>query len=166
MAAGQVGRAGPRPPTRPARLRVATGFTLVELLVAIAIAGIVLAVAVPGYGEYVRRAARSDAQLVLQQAANHLERVYSECHSYTRRNAATVPPCGTAVAGLPDVLTRSPAGGTARYEIVLAVHEAQAYELRARPLWSGGDSCGEFILRSTGIRDVTGPSPKEQCWGR
>jgi type IV pilus assembly protein PilE len=159
-------RTAPHAVPTTVRLRHAAGFTLVELLAVIAIAGLVLALAVPSYGEYVRRAARSDAQLMLQQAANHLERLYSECHSYTRRDASTLPPCDTAVGGLPQALTRSPSAGKARYEIVLTVHEAHEYELRARPLVPGGDACGEFILRSTGVRDVSGEYPKDRCWGR
>lgn len=151
---------------RSARASRASGLTLVELLVAISIASIVLALAVPAYGEYLRRAARSEAQLVLLQAANHLERLYAECHSYTLRDASTVPPCDTAVGDLPSALSRAPVDGKQRYEIVLVVHEAQEYELRARPLWSDGDACGEFILLSTGERDVSGPKSKEACWGR
>lgn len=153
------------PPSRSRPAAAAAGFTLVEMLVTITVVAILAAVAVPGYTEYVRRAARADAQLVLQQAANHLERVYAECNSYVVRDASTVPPCTTATGALPDELARAPQSGTQRYSIVLQTVSAQAWELRAEPL-DAADRCGTFVLASTGARTVDGTLPVEQCWRR
>ena len=53
------------------------GFTLVELLVAIMIVGILSAVAVSSYQDYTLRAQRADAKAVLLQLASLLERNYT-----------------------------------------------------------------------------------------
>lgn len=147
------------------RRTVAHGFTLVEAMITVAILSVLLAVAVPGYREMIRSAARADAQLTLQMAANHLERLYAECNSYTRRDAGSTPPCTTVIAGLPASMTKSPAEGTARYNIVLQTHQAQSYELRAVPV-DATEPCGSLRLLSDGQRLVTGTRSAEQCWRR
>ena len=144
--------------------RRAAGFTLTELLLAVTIVGLVTAFAVPNYTDYVRRAARTDAQLVLQQAANHLERIYAECNSYTVRDASTTPPC-TATFSLPTDLQRSPIQGTKRYDISINARTAQSYELVATPL-NTTDGCGTYTLRSTGERLVSGALGVTACWRR
>ena len=141
------------------------GFTLLELMIAMVVIAIVAAVAIPSYGDYVRRAARSDAQLALLDAAQHLERIYTECNSYVLRDASTDPPCTTAFSALPAALTRAPKEGRQRYTIVIQALAAQAYTLRAVPLES--DACGSFQVLSNGVKTVVGASvPVEECWRR
>ena len=143
----------------------ARGFTLVEAMITVAILSLLLAIAVPSYRELIRSAARADAQLTLQMAANHLERLYAECNSYIRRNAGSTPPCTTVISGLPASMLQSPAEGTARYTISLHTHQAQAYEVRAVPV-DATEPCGTLRLLSDGQRLVTGTRPATECWRR
>ncbi len=58
------------------------GFTLIELLITIAIVGILAAIAVPGYGEFVRQSRRSAVKQVMTRAVNYLENCYTLNHTY------------------------------------------------------------------------------------
>jgi len=88
------------------------GFTLIELLVTVAIISILAAIAYPSYQSYVRRAQRAQARAVLQEAAQFMERFYTENHAYNQK------PDNTAVA-LPTSLQHSPKDGAAMYQINL-----------------------------------------------
>ena len=66
---------------RPSR-KPATGFTLIELLIAIAVVGILAAVALPSYQDYIRRGKRADGHTLLQNAAFAQERYRLNNASY------------------------------------------------------------------------------------
>jgi type IV pilus assembly protein PilE len=59
------------------------GFTLIELMIAIAIVGILSAVAYPSYTDYVTRSNRSEAQRELLRLANLQEQLFVDSRSYT-----------------------------------------------------------------------------------
>lgn len=73
------------------------GFTFIELILVLAILGILAAIAYPGYQNYITRARRSDGQMALLDLANRLERYYAEHHSY--KNAADVIRLNTSPEG-------------------------------------------------------------------
>jgi len=58
------------------------GFTLIELMIAVAILGIIAAIAYPSYLDQVRKSKRSDARSALMQAANRQERFYTTQYEY------------------------------------------------------------------------------------
>ena len=58
------------------------GFTLIELLITVAIIGILAAIAIPMYSDYVTRSRRADGQASLMQVAQELERCYTQFSSY------------------------------------------------------------------------------------
>src|SRR5215475_11979840 len=58
------------------------GMSLIELLVAMTILGILSAIAIPAYGSYVRKAKRADAKSLLTSSAQQLERCYTRLSSY------------------------------------------------------------------------------------
>ena len=153
------------PCARPSHQR---GITLIELMIAVAVVGILTVIAVPSYGEYTRRAARSDAQLTLQAAATWLERRYAECNSYIKVNAATNPPCQTNLTktDLPAELQVSPSGGgTPRYTVSVSALDAQSYTVQAVPE-KVDPNCGTLQLLSTGLRWASGRLGADGCWRR
>lgn len=140
--------------------RCAQGFSLVELMVVAAILGILLAIAVPGYREHVAKSKRADGMGVLSEAAQFMERNFSDSGRYDQ-NAS-----GAAIT-LPLALTIAPRGDTSSYYVIsLNAVSATAFTLQAVPINSmAGDPCGTFTLTSTGVKDVTGGSKtKDQCW--
>lgn len=64
-------------------MKLHKGFTLVELMIAIAIIGILASIAIPQYSKYVQRGYRSDALAAIQQIMNAQERYYTDKATYT-----------------------------------------------------------------------------------
>jgi len=87
---------------RGGRVRSGLGFTLIELLVVVAIVAILAAIAYPSYRSQVQKTRRADAKAVLMQAAQHMERVYTESGSYNP-------------TGFTFPYTRSPIDGSVTY---------------------------------------------------
>jgi type IV pilus assembly protein PilE len=61
----------------------ARGFTLIEMMITVAIIGILASIAYPAYQDYVRRAARADAKAVLMETAQFMERHFTTNNAYT-----------------------------------------------------------------------------------
>jgi type IV pilus assembly protein PilE len=64
-------------------MKRASGFTLIELMISVAIVAIVVAIALPNYKEYVLRSHRADAQAALLDMAARQERFLAQNNSYT-----------------------------------------------------------------------------------
>lgn len=137
------------------------GFTLIELMITVAIVGILAAVAYPSYQDSVRKSRRADAKAVLLEAAQWMERFYTENNRYDQDTG------GTAVA-LPTSLAASPKdGATKYYNIAFNPAAAQStFTLRATPTSNGGqdnDPCGYLTLNNLGQKGVES-STVEKCW--
>ena len=133
------------------------GVTLIELMIALAILGIVVGVAYPSYMESVRKGRRADGQAVLLEAAQFMERYATENLCYDKDRA------GVPVA-LPAPLARAPKDGpNQHYTISLRSAGQSAYTLQAVPQGGmQGDSCGTMTLTDTGVKAAS----KEECWRR
>ena len=67
------------------------GFTLIELMIVVAIIGILAAVAIPAFMDYMKRSKKSEASLQLNKIGKNSKRVYSESSSYVVGTAAQKP---------------------------------------------------------------------------
>lgn len=127
------------------------GFTLVELLVAVAIIGLLAGIAYPGYAGHLKKVYRAEIIALLTEQAQHLERFYT-------RNGTFIDASGVSA-------------GNDRYRITAALNP-QDFHLVATPVaesMMSGDACGEFSLTSAGARSNLGAAPemsRKLCWGQ
>ena len=134
--------------------RNSKGFTLIELMIVVAIIGILAAIAYPSYQEYVRRTHRSEIATLLTSAAQTLERHYSKAGRY---------------ANTTEVITADPVGNA--FYTLKVERLAQTFTLTATPIATTmmkGDKCGSFKITQTGERSNTGGTVTDTatCWGR
>jgi type IV pilus assembly protein PilE len=140
-----------RLPFSAARAHRMRGFTLIELMIVVVILGILAAIAIPNYSEYVNRGRRADAKAALLQIAQWQERTRTQTNAY----ATTLPTNLTAV-------------GTT-YTIALnETADANSYTLTATRAGSmASDPCGDFTLSHLGVQGTTnGTRAAAECWGR
>lgn len=139
-----------------------SGFTLIELMIVIAILGILASVAYPSYLDHIRRTNRAEAKSILLEMAQLLERNFSEANRYDLNSAGNAFVLST---------TQSPKTGTAKYTIqfATATPTQNTYTLEAVPVGvMAGDACATLTLTHTGVRGVSGnPSlTVADCWQR
>ena len=134
------------------------GFTLIELMIVVAVIAIIAAIAFPSYQNQIQKTRRADAQSALLQAAQALERCFTRQNSYVGCiNAPQTSPDGFYVLTFPSPPT--PPGG--------ANPSATAFLLQAAPAAGTsqvGDRCGTFTLDQRGNRG-SGGAPADRCWG-
>lgn len=138
-----------------------TGFTLIEVMITVAIVAILAAVAYPSYASYVARAKRADARGQLLQAAQFMQRFYAANDRFDTDRA------GNAVIDqIPAALKRSPADGAQLFSLSVTAN-ATSYTLTMAPL-SGTtmalDPCGSFRITSVGVKSITGSMSRDECW--
>ena len=140
------------------------GFSLIELMIVVVIVAILGSIAYPSYLNQVTQSRRADAQAALMEAAQFMERFYTENNRYDRDTA------GTAVA-LPAQLQESPRdSGTKSYDITVQASSASTYTLRATPK-NGQAGDGFLQLTNTFAKgwdaDNSGAlSAAEQTWSQ
>lgn len=135
----------------------ALGFTLIELMIAVAIVGILAAIAIPSYRDSVRKSRRADAQGVLMNLANALERHFTESNTYCNAGGTGgTNSCGDTDAtndtGTPSIgPVQSPETGTKYYDLTITAAAATSFTLRATPTGAQNGN-GVMELTSTGVR--------------
>jgi len=172
------------------RGRRATGFSLIELMFVVAIVGVIAMVAIPSYQRSVQKNNRAVAKARMAQAAQMLERFYSDNNTYfvikntgscavaTSTTAANgdgfmklvVP--GWNCSGSNTVYSGSNNETTSVYTITLTSDSTtgpNAFTLTATPLSGSsqaGDKCGNLTLTNAGVKGITGTSPTTvaDCW--
>ena len=154
-----------------------TGFTLIEVMIVVAIVAILSAVALPSYSEYIRRGHRADARAGLLQAQQWMERAATATGSYPTTLPATLTWTGdeskrytVCFSGDTDCIPAT----SAKTSSNAAVNATAAYTLVATRKAGGPqatDRCGDFTITNTGERGANGKKQSEagydpNCWNK
>lgn len=143
-------------------------FTLVELMVTVAIVGILAAIAIPSYQGSIMKSRRADAEGALAGLANAMERHFTQANTYCDAGGAdganSCGAAGTNDSGSPSIYpAQSPASGTAAYNLTITV-TATTYTLSATPTGAqANDKCGTLTLTHSGVKGVSLATVAE-CW--
>ena len=129
-----------------------SGFTLIELMIVVAIIGILSAVSIAFYGDYIMKASRTDARTVLTQTAASLEKCKSLYANYNSGNCNVSFPV-TSDEGYYSLVATSIAGSTFTLTATPVSGKRQANDA----------DCTSLTLTSTGIKGGTGADVTE-CW--
>lgn len=136
---------------RACRVRCTRGFTLIELMITVAVVAILAAIALPSYSTYIRKTRRADAMATLSQDQTALERCYAANFSYA------MPPC-----------TAPPAASIKGYYTIAATSTATTYTLTATATGAqaADTTCTTMTIdqanQQTALDNASNPQPG--CW--
>ena len=132
------------------------GFSLIELMIAVVIVGILAAVAIPMYSDYVTRSRRADGQATLMQIAQELERCYTQFSKYNDNSCSEVNSGVVSETSDQGFYGISASGGNLT---------ESTFTLTATPQNEQADDtdCTALTLTHLGEQSATGDDP-DSCW--
>ena len=140
-------------PNRAPAMRSSRGFTLIELMIVVAVVAIIAAIAIPNYSESVRKSRRAQAKADITEYAQMAERFHTINNTYV---------------GFALPTNRSPreAGGTAHYNLAInpiATQSTFTITANTATVDQTKDECGNLAITSTGEKRNS-KGTLARCW--
>ena len=143
----------------------ANGFTLIELMIAVAIVAILAAIAYPSYTESINKSRRSDGQSALLELKNKMEKFRGNCPYYPQ-NIGSADSCGASSSA--STLKAGTASTQGYYTLTIVASSAtgNAFTLRATPTGvQANDSCTQMdLVVSTAYPQGNKTGSGTRCW--
>ena len=136
------------------------GFTLIELMITVAIIAIIAAIAFPSYQDSVRKARRADAKVALEHAAALQERWFTENNSYAVA-VANVGGASSSEGYYSIVLANTKGDDSCVSDDYASCFLFTAIAVGAQ---ASDAMCTAFTLNDIGLRDYTGTGSTVDCW--
>ncbi|MGA0587744.1 type IV pilin protein [Dyella sp. KRB-257] len=138
------------------------GFSLIELMIVVAIIAILAAIAFPSYTRYVTRTHRVAAEGCLSELGNYMERFYTTNLRYDQDSSATAP----SITGF-DCEGAAQTGNDYTYQFKAGQPTRSTFVIEAVPQGAQATrdaSCGTLSLDQAGTRTVSGTGALSDCW--
>lgn len=134
------------------------GFTLIELMIVVAVVAVLAAIALPSYRNQVRKSKRTDAKTSLLDLAGRQERYF------TTNNAYTNIPANLGYSGTFPVSV--PSATTFNYGISVTAAAGSTYTATAAPNGDqASDTCGTYSINEQGVQsNSNATTASDQCW--
>jgi type IV pilus assembly protein PilE len=147
----------PKPTTPPKS--AARGFTLIELMITVAIVAILATIASTSYNSQVQKSRRTDARSAILDLAGREEKLFSTTNAYS----AAASDLGYAAAGVAWPINI----GSNYYNVSVTVPTPTTYSITATAINSqASDSqCLTLFVDQTGLQSSTGSATPATCWG-
>lgn len=148
---------------RPRSMRD-VGFSLIELMIVVAIIAILAAIAFPSYTRYVTRTHRVAAEGCLSELSNYMERFYTTNLRYDKDNTAAA--AAPSISGF-DCESTAQTGNDYQYRFKSGEPTRSTFIIEAIPQGvqaTRDASCGTLSLDQTGARTVSGTGALSDCW--
>ena len=128
------------------------GFTLIELMITIAIISIIVATAWPEYERHKTKNRRTDGINAITRAAQELQQCHTDIGGYTQKT--TNAPC-----------TYTTGSNKGFYTISTVSISVDAFKIKATPSITD-DECSTFTLTHLGQKEFSGSATAKRCWSR
>jgi type IV pilus assembly protein PilE len=138
------------------------GFTLIEVMIVVAIIGILSAVAYPSYRQYVIASQRSVAKSTVLDVAARQNQYYSNNKTYT----ADLADLGLTATYYVDG-NGSSTSANALYQMTIASGSSLTFDITATPqgsLATDDTECARYTMDETGAKGVSGSGGVDNCW--
>jgi type IV pilus assembly protein PilE len=133
------------------------GFTLIEIMIVVAIIGILSAIAFPAYQQYVRKSRRVDAKNAVLDMAAREERYFATNNKYSIK--------GTDFGFSTDTAIPVTTGSKSYYAITVTQTTTSDFTVTAAPTGTQtADTCNSYIINSLGVQSNSGGASVSDCW--